>query len=79
MLFQRRPDLIKVVNFVKARSPKIVVVETKREKKDYQRFFYLAREVLLGIRSDIFFPRPSFMCKDCEYEALCKDWRGNHS
>jgi hypothetical protein len=55
----------------------MVVIETSREKKDYERFFYIAREVVKGINSGNFFPRPTFMCKDCEYGDLCKEWQGN--
>lgn len=79
MLFQKVPRLIKVVNFVKTRAPKMLVLEAKREKKDSQRFFHMAKEVLRGIYSEIFFPRPSFMCKGCEYEVPCKVWAGNHN
>ena len=76
-LFGREPKTLKVINFVKAKTPKMVVIETSRNKRDYERFFYIAREVLRGINSSLFFPKQSFMCKDCEYEDLCKKWDGN--
>ncbi len=76
-LFGKEPRLLRVVNFVKTRTPKMVVLETGREQKDYERLFYLAREVLKGIKTGVFFPRESFMCKDCEYENLCMNWKGN--
>jgi CRISPR/Cas system-associated exonuclease Cas4 (RecB family) len=76
-LFGKEPKLLRVVNFVKTRTPKMVILETGREMKDYERLYYLAQEVLRGIRSGIFFPRQSFMCKDCEYEILCQQWEGN--
>jgi len=77
ILYQKPPKLIKVVNFVKTKKPKIITLETKRSKTDYQRFYYLASQVLKGIRSQIFFPRQSFWCKGCEYAELCKNWKGN--
>jgi hypothetical protein len=77
MLAHKSPKLLKVVNFVKTKKPKMVTLETKRCKADYQRFFFLASQVLRGIRSQIFFPRTGFWCKDCEYGGLCRDWRGN--
>lgn len=77
VLFGKEPQILKVINFVKARTPKMVVIETSRERKDYERLFYIAREVVKGINEGVFFPRPSFMCKDCEYEDLCKEWEGN--
>ena len=76
-LVQRPPKLLKVVNFVKTKKPKIITLETKRCKADYQRFFFLASHVLKGIQQRIFFPRTGFWCKDCEYGGLCKDWKGN--
>jgi CRISPR/Cas system-associated exonuclease Cas4 (RecB family) len=66
-----------VINFVKTRTPKMVILETGRDKRDYERLFYLTKEVLKGIKSGIFFPRQSFMCKDCEYEVFCQRWEGN--
>jgi putative RecB family exonuclease len=77
ILFGKEPKLLKVVNFVKTKIPKMVVLETGREQKDHERLFNLAKEVLKGIKGGVFFPRQSFMCKDCEYENLCKIWEGN--
>ncbi len=77
MLFQKEPKLLKILNFVKTKNPKIVPLETKRDTRDFQRLFYLAREVLQGISTGIFFPQTNFMCKDCEYGDLCKVWEGN--
>jgi len=78
VLFGKEPQMLKVINFVKARTPKMVVIETSREKRDYERLFYIAREVVKGINSDyFFFPRQTFMCKDCEYGDLCKEWQGD--
>jgi putative RecB family exonuclease len=76
MLHQRPPKLLKIVNFVKTKKPKITPFETRRDRSDYQRFFYLAGQVLKGIEEKIFFPRASFMCKDCEYGEPCRDWGG---
>ena len=77
MLFQREPKLLKILNFVRTKNPKIVLLETKRDTRDFTRLFYLAREVLRGISSGVFIPEPGFMCKDCEYGNLCEAWEGN--
>ncbi len=77
MLYQRPPKLLKLIDFVKTKRPRIITLETSRKKLNYQRFFYLASQILNGIRHRIFFPRQSFICKDCEYTKPCKDWRGN--
>lgn len=79
VLYQKPPKRIKVVDFVKTKKPKIVEFETKRDKRDYQRFFSLATQVLRGIRSQVFFPRTGFWCKDCEYAELCQNWQGNRT
>ena len=78
MLFQKPVKSIKLTNFVKTRTPKIVTLETTRDKSDTQRFFLIAKEVLNGIQSRHFFPRSSWMCKDCEYEKPCRQWKGNN-
>lgn len=77
MLYRRSPKLLKLIDFVKTRRPRIITLETDAKKLNLQRFFYLARQILKGIKSRVFFPRASFMCKDCEYGEPCKVWRGN--
>jgi len=77
MLYQKPPKLLKLIDFVKTKRPRVITLEANAKKLDYQRFFYLARQVLKGIRRQVFFPRKSFMCKDCEYAEPCRAWRGN--
>lgn len=78
MLFGREPQALKVVNFVKTKTPKMNVLEgIARQEKEYIWLFHLANEVLKGIRSGVYFPRKSFLCGDCEYETPCKEWQGN--
>jgi len=72
MLFRKRPKSLKIINFVKSRTPKMHVLETTRTQADYEKLFSMARDVLKGIRAEIFFPRQSFMCKDCEYGGPCQ-------
>ena len=76
-LFKKEAKSLKVINFIKNKNPKLEILETTRGQKDFTRLFYLAREVLTGIRSNIFFPRFSFLCSDCEYGTYCRDWQGN--
>ncbi|MFX1486868.1 MAG: PD-(D/E)XK nuclease family protein, partial [Promethearchaeota archaeon] len=77
MLYRKAPRLLKLVDLVKTKKPRIITLEKQAKKLDYQRFFHLASQILRGIRSRVFFPRSSFMCKDCEYSGQCKVWRGN--
>lgn len=65
-----------IINFVKGRKPKIVKLETSRDKSDFEGFFYLAKEVLKGIQSSVFYPHPGYWCKDCEYAFLCPLFEG---
>jgi putative RecB family exonuclease len=76
-LIGKSPKGLRLVDFVKLRSPKIEVFETNKTREDYERLFLTAREILKGIRSGVFVPRPSFFCKDCDYAIPCKEWKGN--
>lgn len=73
-LTHRPPKLLRVIDFVKTKKPKLILLETKRTKADYLRFFFLSGQVLKGIRSQVFFPRSGFWCKDCEYSDHCRNW-----
>jgi putative RecB family exonuclease len=77
MLFRRPAAALRIVDLVKAKKPRMVVLETVRTKADHERFFWLAKEVLSGIRSRVFFPRTGFWCRDCEYAQQCRAWKGN--
>jgi putative RecB family exonuclease len=73
---QKRPKALKIVNFVKTKRPKMIVLEVRRCERDYLRLFFLAEQVLKGIQGQLFFPRTGFWCKDCEYAEQCRDWQG---
>ena len=64
----------KIVNFVKSRKPKMITFDTKRSQKDFEGFFYLAKEVLKGIKASVFYPHPGYWCRDCEYAFICPIW-----
>ena len=76
-LYQHPAANLKIVDLVKTKRPKMVVLETVRTKADHQRFFWLAKEVFHGIRSRVFFPRSGYWCRDCEYAQHCRAWKGN--
>jgi len=76
-LHQRPPKALKLIDFVKSRKPKLITLETRRDKASYQRLYGIASHVLKGINLKIYFPRTSFWCKDCEYAEQCQTWRGN--
>ena len=74
-LNRKPPKGIKVVNFVKAKKPRIAVAETKRTKADHVGFILVAKEVLKAIKAGVFPPSPSYWCKECEYAAICPLWQ----
>jgi len=76
-LHQRPPKSYKIIDFVKTKSPKMIVLETTRRKEDYARFYSLSSQVLKGIKEGIFFPRAGYLCADCEFDGPCKGWREN--
>ncbi len=75
-LYGRLPKTLKIINFVKTKKPKLNVFETQRTKEDHKWFLNLTRDVFKSICNESFLPRPGFMCKECEYQALCPMW--NH-
>ena len=76
-LYQRPPRLLKVIDFVKSKKPKLIVLETKRDTASYKRLYGVAAQVQKGVNLKIFFPRTGFWCKDCEYAEKCQVWHGN--
>ncbi len=76
-LYQKSPKALKVIDFVKSKKPKLIVLETKRDAVSYQRLYGIASKIQEGINLSIFFPRTGFWCKDCEYAEQCQSWRGN--
>ena len=78
LLYGRPAKDLKLVNLVKTRTPLIEEHVTGRDQTDYTQLFHLAKEVLKGIRNDIFFPNPGcWLCRDCEYDQDCREWTGN--
>jgi putative RecB family exonuclease len=77
-LFGRPPKELRLINFLKTKNPDIDVQVTWREARDYERLFYLGKEVVKGVRNGIFIPhRGCWMCSDCEYQEDCREWTGN--
>ncbi len=79
-LFGRPPKEIRKVALVRTKVPKIETQTTGREQRDFARLFHLGREVLNGIRSEVFIPnRGCWLCADCEYRQDCDEWTGNQT
>ncbi len=76
-LHQRPPKSFRIIDFVKTKSPKMITLETRREKSDYTRFYSIASQVCQAIQGGIFFPKAGYLCADCEYEMPCRLWKVN--
>lgn len=75
MLFKTIPTLRFDV-LLKTRIPQFKQFFSLRTDADHQSFFLLCKEVYNGIRKEVFFPTPSWKCRDCEYRQHCWFWRG---
>ncbi len=78
MLYGRPPKTLRIINLVRTKNVKIEPMPAERGEQDYARLFHLGKEVLKGVTSHVFIPnRGCWLCKDCEYEADCREWTGN--
>lgn len=73
-LHGRIPKGLKIVDFVKNKRPKMVILKSQRTKTDHERFIALCHQVFKAIGRGVFMPRQSFMCRDCEYANHCQNW-----
>ena len=78
LLYGRPPKELRLVNLIRTKHPTIETHVTGRETSDYERLFYLGKEIRRGIRGGVFIPnRGCWLCKDCEYDRDCREWTGN--
>ena len=75
MLYGKPENTIKVVNLVKTMKPKIVVVETKRTKRQHSWIIATIFQVIKGIEDKLFYPNPigGFGCFNCQYQRHCQE------
>ena len=45
-LYQKPPKALKVINFVKSKKPKLIVLETKRDEASYSKLCGVASQIL---------------------------------
>ena len=62
MLYQRPPKLLKIIDFVKNKKPKMIELKTERNKEDHHRFFYLASQVLTRLSRFALPPKLFLLC-----------------
>jgi putative RecB family exonuclease len=58
----------------KLKNPTIEYYYTTRTAEDRRRFAKLTSHILQGIENRIFFPNASWLCADCQFKDICKDW-----
>jgi len=72
----RLPDL-RLDVLIKTSTPRLERMPTTRKQHDHRRFFAIASKVISGIKHNVFFPNPSWMCAGCEYRQICWMYNGN--
>jgi CRISPR/Cas system-associated exonuclease Cas4 (RecB family) len=62
---------------LKNKTPKLIQYPTSRCQADFERLISIIKTVDRGVRNGVFMPnRGSYFCSTCEWERLCRDWRG---
>jgi putative RecB family exonuclease len=62
---------------LKNKTPKFIQYHTTRNQSDFERLIAMIKMVDRGVRNGVFIPnRSSFFCGSCEWEQLCRDWKG---
>ena len=75
LLYGRQEKAIKVINLVKTKEPKIVVIETQRSDREHSWLLATTFQVLRAIEQKLFYPNPigGFGCFNCQYQTHCKE------
>ena len=56
---------------LKYKNPRLDRMPTSRTLTDFRKFFYLAKQIIKGIKSEVFLPLKSWRCTDCEFRQQC--------
>lgn len=67
---ERIPDL-RLDVLLKYKTPRMERMLTSRSVNDFRKFFYLAKQVVKGVKSEVFLPQKSWRCTDCEFRQQC--------
>jgi len=59
---------------LKQKTPTVERYTTIRSKQNELTFLTTARTILPAIEHEIFYPNPSWLCRDCGYRHLCDAW-----
>lgn len=74
LLYGRKPKRICQINLIKTLSPKIEVIETIREPKDFTRLHRVMSQAMKAIEREVFFPNPQnkWGCGNCVFQQHCQ-------
>jgi putative RecB family exonuclease len=72
-LYDQPPKALHLVTLTKTKEPKVHVVSTQRNPKDYQRLMEMAEGVLEAIHEGIYYRNlePMYGCGGCAYQRTC--------
>jgi len=75
-LYKRSPTL-RFDCLLKTTRPRLESWQTERRQDDQVRFFHIAKAVTQAIKTKQYYPKPGWLCADCEYYVPCQKWRIN--
>ncbi len=62
---------------LKKANPELVRYPVTRDQADFQRMAATVKMVERGVQNGVFIPnRESYFCASCEWEKICRDWKG---
>lgn len=73
-LYGKPAQNLKLIALVKTQSPKIQILETKREMADFTHLYQLMDGIMSAIEKEIFYPNPMsvYGCQNCQFQQACK-------
>jgi putative RecB family exonuclease len=76
VMYRKNPSL-RLDVLLKTKKPRFEQLPAFRTEDDNNIFFNICKEVYTSIQKEVFFPNPSWKCRDCEYRQVCWFWNKN--
>jgi len=73
-LYGEEENGVRLDIMVRTKQPKIQQLSGKRTQLDIDRFLRITRSIQQGIKSEVFYPNESYMCRICGYGDMCEKW-----
>lgn len=73
LLYAKAPKRMVQVNLIKTKSPRIQMLETHREPRDFTRLYGVINQVIDAIEKEVFFPNleTKWGCESCVFQQHC--------